>query len=404
MKIIDLQQLKGFEVRYFFREINLFLPIQLLFMCRRLFLFAIFFACCIHTPVIAQTDTSQSPGEKGNVFVRLNRKIIRRIIREPKPFCDTNYVRTFSKVFTIGLPVSSKNLRVIFTDKASGNTLQYYPSAVYSPGVFINTSLFGFSITPSFLGIHPGSSKTGRSDFNDYQFHIYAKRFVYDISLQIYSGFYLNNTRSYKAYDHLDGYYKRSDLGAISGNFNIYYVFNNKKFSFRAPFSFTQSQIKSAGSFLIGTYLSNFGFTALSSVISNELKESFKAFPSMKSGNSFSTGISLGYAYTFVHKRFYVSSALVPGLGVNHIDLERGDLTTFSGGQDVSAKLKFTFGIGYTSPKWFFGCMFMSDNYYSASKTTPIQINYQVNRLRYFIGRRLNARKLEKRMLRRFDL
>lgn len=373
-------------------------------MCRRLLLSFICIACFLPTFVIAQTDSSQSEGKSGNAFVRLNRKVIHWIIREPRPFCDTNYVKTFSKVFTIGLPVSSKNLRINFADQVSKNTLQYYPSAVYSPGLFINTSLFGFSIMPSFLGIHPGSAKTGRSNFNDYQFNIYAKRFVWDMSLQVYSGFYLNNTRSYPAYDHLDGYYKRSDLSAISGNFNIYYIFNNKKFSFRAPFSFTQSQIKSAGSFLIGTYLSDFGFTAKSSVIDSSLYKSFPSFPSMKSGNSFSTGISLGYAYTFVHKRFYVSSALVPGLGANHIDLERGDSTIFSGGQDISVKLKFTFGIGYTSAKWFFGCMFMSDNYYSSSKSTPIQINYQINRLRFFVGRRFNARKLEKRILRGFNL
>lgn len=372
-------------------------------MCRRLFFSFIFFICFF--PLVqAQSDTSNSKAERGNVVMRLNRRVVHRMIRSPKSFCDTNYVKTFSKVFTISLPVSSKNLRIVFGDKASGNTLRYYPSTVYAPGIFINTSLFGFSIMPSFLGIHPNDAKTGRSNFNDYQFYIYTKRFVYDMSLQLYNGFYLNNTGFYPVYHYLDGYYKRSDLSAISANFNIYYIFNNKKFSFRAPYSFTQSQIKSAGSFLIGTYLSDFAFTGDSSVIGSQLQEAFKPFPSMKSGNSFSTGISFGYAYTFVRKCFYASSAFVPGLGGNHIDLERGDLTVFSGGQDVSVKLKFTFGIGYTSSKWFFGCMFLSDSYYSSSKTTPVQINYRVNRIRYFVGRRFNARKLENRILKRFNL
>lgn len=292
-----------------------------------------------------------------------------------------------------------------FQDIASGNILEYNPATIYSPGVFINTSLFGFSITPSFIAIQPNSKKTGTSDFNDFQFNIYAKRFFYDISLQLYSGFYLNNTHAYKEFQDVEHYYKRPDLDAISGNFNIYYVFNNKKFSFRAPFSFTQSQIKSAGSVVIGTYLSNFAFTAESSVIDSRLNSSFKDFPSMKSGNSFSTGLSLGYAYTYVlKKKFYVSTALIPGLGTNKINLERMDSTVFTGKNDVSVKLKFTFGIGYNTDKWFLGWMLLTDNYYSSSSSTPIGISYQVSKLRFFVGRRFNAKKMEDKILKKFKI
>lgn len=403
--MFDLQQNILFQKSCLSGNKLIFATQKDVFMCSRHHLLPfLFFVLCFTTLVQAQTDTGVSEARRGNAFTRLNRKIINRIIRNPKPFCDTNYVRTFNKVFTIGIPVSSKHLRIVFTDKASGNQLQYYPSTVYSPGIFINTSLFGFSITPSFLGIHQNTAKTGNSDFHDYQFNIYTRRFVWDMSLQIYSGFYLNNTQAYPAYDYLNSYYKRADLLGISNNFNIYYIFNNRRFSYRAPFSFTQSQIKSAGSFLIGTYISDFLFTADSSVIGGSLQNEFRAFPSLKKGNSFSTGLSFGYAYTFVHKRFYISSAFVPGLGINRIDLERGDLSVFSGGQDVSVKLKFTFGIGYTSAKWFFGCMFLSNNYYSSSQTNPVQISYQVNRLRYFVGRRFNAKKLEDRILKRFDI
>ena len=113
-------------------------------MCRRILLSLVFFTCYVHTVAQIQTDTSHTG--KGNAFRRFNGKVIRWIIKDPKPFCDTNYVKTFSKVFTTGVPISSKSLRIHFGDKASGNALQYYPSTVYSPGIFINTSLFGFSI------------------------------------------------------------------------------------------------------------------------------------------------------------------------------------------------------------------------------------------------------------------
>ncbi|HSH66002.1 MAG TPA: DUF4421 family protein, partial [Bacteroidia bacterium] len=349
--------------------------------------------------------TSQTMHKTEKAVARFNHKMILWIIREPNPFYDTNYVKTYSKVFTLGASVSSKRLKMEFKEKSSGRILQYNPAIIYSPGVFVNTSLVGFSIMPGFAGIHENSVKKGTSDFNDYQFNIFTRRFLFDISLQLYSGFYLSNTRSYKeyAFDEMkENYYKRPDLDAISGNFNIFYVFNNRKFSSRAPFSFTQSQVKSAGSCIIGTYLSDFAFTADSSVVGSQIQGLFSTFPFMKSGNSFSTGLSFGYAYTFVaKKKFYVSIALIPGLGFNKLSLERTDYTTLTGDNEISAKLKSTFGIGYNNSKWFWGCMFISDNYFSSSASVPMEVQYQISKFRFFAGRRFNAKKVEDTILKK---
>ncbi len=360
---------------------------------------------CLYQVACAQTDSGNVDMDSGNRFVRLNRRIIRAMIKEPEPFCDTNYVKTFSKVFTIGLPVSSKMLRMEFGDKTSENSLLYYPATTYSPGLFINTRLFGFYIMPGFLGIHQNVAKTGKSGFNDYQFNIYGKRFFYDINLQLYQGFYLNNTNAFKAYQHLENYYQRPDLFAIAAGFNVYYVFNNKKFSYRGAFSFTQSQIKSAGSFITGSYFSTFAFWADSSVVGSQIQESFKQFSNMKSGTSVSAGLSFGYAYTFVlNKHFYVSTSVIPGLGFNQINIERTDSTVFSGGSDVSLKINYRFAIGNDNKKWFYGFAFLRDDYYSLSKNAPVEINYHVGKFRFFVGRRFNGRRIENKILKKFKI
>lgn len=343
--------------------------------------------------------------KQGNAFIRFHRKLIKLAIRVPPPYYDTNYVKRYSKTFTLGVPVVSKSLRINLQEKVSGNTLQYYPTPTYSTGLFVNTSLFGFYVMPGFMSVHQGSKRRGTSDFNDYQLNIYSKRFFCDVSLQLYKGFYLNNTYSYTPYQGQENYYQRSDLSAISGGFNIYYVFNNKRFSYRAPFSFTQSQIKSAGSFIVGTYLSDFSFTADSSVVDDKIQYLFSSFPLLKSANSFSTGLSFGYAYTFVLKKhWYITTTAVPGLGFNVNSVERENKTVVSSGNNTSVKLKFTFGFGYTSHKWFYGCMFTSDNYSSLSTTSPYEINYRLNRLRFFVGRRFNAKKLEKVVINKFGI
>ena len=364
-------------------------------------LFLIGFSLCS----IAQNDSITKTPKKGNAIIRFHRKLIEFAIKEPKIFYDTNYVKRYSKVFTIGLPIVSKSLRINLQERVSGNTLNYYPTATYSSGIFINTSLFGFYIMPGFMSIQQSGKKRGSSDFNDYQFNVYQKRFFFDINFQLYRGFYLNNTYSYNEFKNQPVYYQRADLYATSGGFNVYYIFNNKQFSYRAPFSFTQSQIKSAGSFIIGTYLSDFSFWADSSVVDERIQHLFPSFPSLKRGDSFSTGLSFGYAYTFVFKKkFYITTTAIPGLGINYNSVQREDLKFASGGNNTSLKLKFTFGFGYTSSKWFYGCMFTSDSYYSLSNTSPYEINYRLNRLRFFIGRRINAKKLERKIVKKFGI
>lgn len=367
-------------------------------------LFLSFLLLWVSFQAFAQSDSLRLE-KQGHLFSRFHRKLIKSVIQVPAPFYDTNYVKSYSKTFTLGIPVVSKSLRINLQEKVSGNTLQYYPTPTYSTGIFVNTSLFGFYVMPGFMSVHQGSKRRGTSYFNDYQLNIYSKRFFFDVSFQLYKGFYLNNTYSYLPYQGQQNYYQRSDLSALSGGFNIYYVFNNKKFSYRAPFSFTQSQIKSAGSFIIGTYLSNFSFTADSSVVDDRIQYLFSSFPSLKSGNSFSTGLSFGYAYTFVlKKRWYITTTAVPGLGFNVNSVERENLSVVSGGNNTSLKLKYTFGFGYTSHKWFYGIMFTSDSYSSLSTTSPYEINYRLNRLRFFVGRRFNAKKLEKVIIKKFGI
>src|SRR3954471_23916902 len=105
-------------------------------------------------------------------------------------------------------------------------------------------------------------------------------------------------------------------------------------------------------------------FTADSSVVGSQVKESFKQFATMKSGTSVSSGLSFGYAYTFVlNKRFYISTSVIPGLGFNKINVERTDSTVFSGGSDVSLKINYRFAVGYDDTKWFYGFSFLRDDY-----------------------------------------
>lgn len=367
-------------------------------------LFIGFLAFFLSFSAFSQNDSTKQE-KKGNAFIRFHKKLVLFAIQEPKSFYDTNYVKSYSKTFTLGMPIVSKSLRINLQEKTSGNYLDYFPTATYSSGIFINTSLVGFYVMPGFMSIREGSKRKGSSNYNDYQFNIYAKRFFFDISFQVYKGFYLNNSYDYDPYKNQENYYQRSDLSALSGGFNIYYVFNNKKFSYRAPFSFTQSQIKSAGSFIIGTYFSDFSFTADSSVVDDRIQYLFPAFPSLKSGNSFSAGISLGYAYTFVlKKKWYITTTAIPGFGVNYNSVEREDSSVVSGGNNNSLKFKFTFGFGYTSSKWFYGCMFTSDSYSSLSTLSPYEINYRLNRLRLFVGRRFNAKKLERRVIKRLRI
>lgn len=104
-------------------------------------------------------------------------------------------------------------------------------------------------------------------------------------------------------------YYFSSDLKTQFYGTNFYYVFNHNRFSYRAIFSQNEKQVKSSGSFLLGTSLYYNRIQSDSVVISDEIGTNYK---------NLQFGVSAGYAYTWAFRYVQMSASALAGANIGN--------------------------------------------------------------------------------------
>lgn len=249
----------------------------------------------------------------------------------------------------------------------------------------------GFNFSPGFM--NKDDETYGKSKRFDTQLNIYTKSFGIDAYLQYYKGFYLKNPDNFIDWQN-DFYPLRSDLESLSFGLSGYYFFNNKKFSYKAAFNRTQIQKKSAGSFILGTYVNANIVNSPGGFIPTELPDSLLNYYDLDAFVTSSIGISCGYTYTFVFlKNFFINASLVPGLGYRSITFQTNNNNTKINGS-ITGSLNTRIALGYEGKHIYAGLTLVSfiDSYNYES----ISISSSTGNIRFFIGTRFNVSHLFK--------
>lgn len=193
----------------------------------------------------------------------------------------------------------SKNFLMLTQETGPDKEKTYIPNNPVNLGAgfsWNNTSLsfgygYGFDFTTD--------KELGKTKAFDFQFHHYNRNFAVDVFIQKYSGYYVEEDDSDKSPGLCP------DLKIQQYGLNAQYVFNSKKFSYKAAFDQSQKQLKSAGSILLGVGVSQTKIDSDSSFYYNE-KNNLR---------NFQFGVSGGYTYTWViDKRFYVNGSITAGI------------------------------------------------------------------------------------------
>jgi len=210
---------------------------------------------------------------------------------------DSSYIRMDEDQVAIKTFLS-KNF--IFLDQETSNRVNYSYLPNNAPnigfGLSVNNTIIDFSYGYGFDFLR--NKKRGKTDALDFQLHNYGRKFVVDLFIQQYKGFYLNNEDEDKMLLYPDLQIRQ---------YGIYgqYVFNNKRFSYRAAFVQNEKQLKSAGSFLLGGGIYHTKIHSGGSFSHNE-KNTFR---------SFQFGFSAGYAYTWVlGTKWFISASATTGI------------------------------------------------------------------------------------------
>ncbi|MES2593112.1 MAG: DUF4421 family protein [Bacteroidota bacterium] len=336
-------------------------------------------------------------------FMWVHRTAVYTITRTKKTLNDPSYIKAYPKKFIISIPLSARLMHFDMVDWGTNKQLQYTPNFKYEVGIGLSSRWSTFITNTGIAVFNGNKNEKGVTKYRDYQLNLYGQRTTSDISYQNYQGFYIRNTNEFIP-EKNDTFEVRKDVRAQLFATSTYYIFNYKKFSYRSTFAFTETQLKSAGSFLLGGYYTIFGVSSDSSLVSGQFAPFFDTLSLINKGSAQTFGLNGGYIYTYVKENFYATTSIVPGFGLEQTTYNRFDNELkYRSPYNPSAKISLRFGFGYDTGKFYYGLMGIYDYFFSFSKTN-CTFNYNTGKARIFVGYRFNFLKTERRLLRKLKL
>ncbi|RAJ83402.1 uncharacterized protein DUF4421 [Chitinophaga dinghuensis] len=271
---------------------------------------------------------------------------------------DSAYVEDYTNELTARLYSSRKYNRYDIVDVKLKKDILYRPNSPMNIGFGANYKFLGLNLGFNFPFVNRHNEKYGQTKYLDLQTHIYLRKIVVDFYGQTYKGFYIANPDKVfgKEYVTQNPYPQRPDIRNTAVGLNAQYIFNDKKFSYRAPNLQNEYQKRSAGSFLVGGDIFHVQVKGDSSLVPYYLEDTafLHDFHYHKS-SIISTTANAGYAYTFVYKHhWFLSLSVTGGLGVNRtkLFLEDGSISRSFGWQ-INSTVRAA--LGYNSANFFAG-------------------------------------------------
>lgn len=264
---------------------------------------------------------------------------------------DSSYVHSYNSYLMPRFLVNRKYTRMELFNRDEDYSLRFIPNKTVSAGLGVT---YKFATLNLSFGILKPDEERGETRNLDIQLHRYGRRFTTDLIAQFYKGFYLSD-QSYAS--GTNSYYVRPDLAvtALGGSFQ--YVFNHRKFSYRAAFQQTELQKKSAGTFLLGFELYMGRFRGDSTLIPESIAERVQN-PTLRKMRFIEIGPNIGYAYTWVYKKYFIAAGASIGInaGISRFYDNTGGNTIMG----VSPNSIIRFSSGYNVRHWAINVLYIS--------------------------------------------
>ncbi|PLW99534.1 MAG: hypothetical protein C0591_02645 [Marinilabiliales bacterium] len=364
--------------------VYLLTTISLIFMQSNRRLFFIFLASLLYFIMVSANQAHAQ--EKGSKW----------FVDNPKPLVinwDTAYYSSYMEQMTIRWYSSVKYTGFRILNMEEKQNLLYLSNVNYIIGAGISYSWFTLNIGINYYPIINNDEDIyGPTTYLDLQSHIYLRKMNIDLYAQYYEGYYLANSGNViNDWPQGDTFQIRPDIYTLTLGFNYQYVFNWKKFSYKAIYNQNEWQKKSAGSWVLGAnafYYTNRGDSTL---IPANLKntELFNNLDYSKQ-NVLNLGISGGYYYTLVlFKHYFISAGVAggPSIGNSWLNTENIGKVSFS---NVALNLNVIAraSIGYNSEKFFAGFSFLQQMFFNQIPSENIWTNFHTGNARiYFVYR-----------------
>lgn len=307
---------------------------------------------------------------------------------------DTNYIQSYYNDLILRVYSGEKTQSLELDDLNNPYRLKYLPNGYFNLGVGVNFKSFGLSLATKIPVFLESEVKHGETKRFGIQSYIYSNKFSVDLLTSFLKGYYLSNS-----YLHLKSYpkdldYQRPDIASANIGISVNYIFNNTRFSYKAAFSDTEKQLKSAGSLLAGGSIFSYQTTADSALVPREID----ATHFMKSRDLTKSGVlafnaNLGYAYSLVFlKRGIATFSYMLGSGVqdNSFDSEF---------ENEINKWRFSFNyigriaIGYRFKQYFARFVLIQSDQYTNLKFNDLSVVNGTNFIQVSLGKKIFSKR-----------
>lgn len=297
---------------------------------------------------------------------------------------DTTYVKSYANEVTARLYLSQKYTGLRVPGTSTVPDFRYRPNTTLNLGIGATYRSFSLNLAYGFPGLNGDGSERGKTRYLDMQAHLYGRKIVIDFFGQFYKGYYLSPKNYIAGFPE---YYIRPDVRIHMIGGSAYYVFNHRKFSYRAGFIQNEWQSSSAGTFLLGGDVYYGMVNSDSLLIPPEIAYQFPQ-GQVKRFRFFNIGPGGGYAYTFVYKKnWFVTGSLTVNIPIDFVKesthTEEKDKISFS--PNFMARL----AIGYNSRRWVYSAtvvnsMVTADGSYQEGMYRISTGNYRLTAARRF--------------------
>lgn len=306
---------------------------------------------------------------------------------------DNDYFIDYSnqlllKVMTV---VKSNNQQI--TNTNNYQSIKLKPAGTTSLGVGFNYKWLGLGIAFGLPTSAESDSLYGKTKRFDFQLNIYSKKFVVDAFAQQYKGMYIENPKKLTAWT-AKKFPQRDSMQTNSVGVAGFYVFNNKKLSYKAAYVRNAVQKKSAGSFLLGGYYNidyaGFEKGATSFFVPNDFPQEVKDTFAINTYKSNNYGISFGYTYTFVFKKkWFINLTVLPGVGAQNLIVYNKGIKDVV--KEAATRVSGRVAVGYENNDLSVGLTSFGTT--GSFEYNQYEIEPSTENIRFFIAKRFNVKK-----------
>lgn len=271
------------------------------------------------------------------------------------------------------------------------SVLRYSPNGNFNLGAGFSYKWLGIGVAFNLGFINNDDELKGETNSLDLQVDLFSNRLFFNGNLQYYKGYYWNNPQVYYPdWNINDSLLVRPDISTVTLGVKGIYIFNHDRFSFKAAYQYSERQLKSAGSMLLGARFSLYGIDADSSFIPTHLHEFYSNSTDIVGISSLSLGASFGYTYTFILGKYvFINALLMTGINSQFISTQDINDEELESGAKLSTNLTFRMAVGINKPKVYYGMSFFADSFLIRNPNET-ELSYSYGKFRIYYGRRFN--------------